>query len=123
MTTVNISLPVQLKSQADFLIDAGHYTSFSDLVRSALRQLFASQVDTTDYDAMLKEALADQAAGRTITLSTPEEIDSHFTKLYNEVSDEAHQINPSVRQRISKTGGKQLSSQKKSHQNSPLSLA
>lgn len=103
MTTVNISLPVQLKSQADFLIDAGHYTSFSDLVRSALRQLFSSHVDTTDYDTMLKEALADQAAGRTVTLSTPEEIDEYLTKAYNEVSDEEFKIQPKVRQGISQT--------------------
>ena len=92
MTTVNISLPVQLKSQADFLVDSGHYTSFSDLVRSALRQFFSSQVDTTDYDALLQEALADEAAGRVTTLNSPKEVVAHFKQLYNKASDADHQI-------------------------------
>ena len=37
--TVNISLPVELKMAADELIKAGHYASFSDFVRTAIRQL------------------------------------------------------------------------------------
>ncbi len=38
MKTINISLPDKLKSQADNLIKAGYYASFSDLVRTAIRE-------------------------------------------------------------------------------------
>lgn len=37
-TTINISLPNQLKAQADKLVKYGFYASFSDLVRTALRR-------------------------------------------------------------------------------------
>ncbi|MFA6519056.1 MAG: ribbon-helix-helix domain-containing protein [Candidatus Shapirobacteria bacterium] len=37
-TTINISLPSQLKAQADELVKHGFYASFSDLVRTALRR-------------------------------------------------------------------------------------
>jgi predicted nucleotidyltransferase len=39
MTTINISLPDKLKNFADQQINGGYYASFSDLVRTALRQL------------------------------------------------------------------------------------
>jgi Arc/MetJ-type ribon-helix-helix transcriptional regulator len=123
MTTVNISLPVQLKSQADLLISSGHYASFSDLVRSALRQLFTSHIDTTDYDAMLKEALADQAAGRTIVMTTPKEIDDFLIAEYNKVSDEKYRIKPKLSQRVPQTRQKQSVTHPKNQQNSSLSLA
>jgi len=38
MSTINVSLPPKLKQEADNLIKAGHYASFSDLVRTALRE-------------------------------------------------------------------------------------
>lgn len=41
MSTINISLPDKLKKEADKLIKAGYYSSFSDLVRTALRKLLA----------------------------------------------------------------------------------
>jgi len=41
MATINISLPDKLKIQADDLVDQGYYVSFSDLIRTALRDLMS----------------------------------------------------------------------------------
>lgn len=64
MDTINISLPTQLKAQADALIEQGHYASFSDIVRSALRTL----ISELRYNAMVREAHRDHAKGKTIIL-------------------------------------------------------
>ena len=39
MKTINISLPGQLKIEAEELVEKGYYASFSDMVRTALRKL------------------------------------------------------------------------------------
>lgn len=44
MSTINISLPDKLKNVADQQIQAGYYVSFSDLVRTAIRQLLPSGI-------------------------------------------------------------------------------
>lgn len=44
MSTINISLPDKLKNVADQQIRAGYYVSFSDLVRTAIRQLLPSAI-------------------------------------------------------------------------------
>lgn len=70
MDTINISLPTQLKAQADGLIDQGHYASFSDLVRSALRLI----IHTNRYDQMAQEAVEDHRLGKTKVLRTKKDI-------------------------------------------------
>lgn len=72
MDTVNISLPTQLKIQSEALIDGGHYASFSDLVRSALRLI----IQTNRYDQMAHEAVEDYRQGKTKALRTKKEIDA-----------------------------------------------
>ncbi len=71
MDTINISLPTQLKAQADALIQQGHYASFSDIVRSALRLI----VRTNYYDQMAQEAVEDHRLGKTKALRTKKDID------------------------------------------------
>lgn len=39
MSTINISLPDKLKTVVDEQVQLGYYSSFSDLVRTAIRQL------------------------------------------------------------------------------------
>ena len=70
MDTINISLPTQLKAQADALIDQGHYASFSDIVRSALRLI----IHTNHYDQMAQEAVEDHRLGKTKVLRTKKDI-------------------------------------------------
>lgn len=74
MDTINISLPTQLKAQADGLIDQGHYTSFSDLVRSALRLI----IHENRYDQMVREAVEDHRLGKTKVLRTKKDIHEYL---------------------------------------------
>mgnify|MGYP001576452030 CR=1 FL=1 len=73
MNTVNISLPAQLKNDADALIEQGHYASFSDMVRSALRLILR----TNHYDQMVGEAVNDHRLGKTKALRTKKDITSY----------------------------------------------
>ena len=72
MDTINISLPTQLKAQAEALIDQGHYASFSDIVRNALRLIIRSNY----YDDLAQEAVADYRKGKTKALRTKKDIDA-----------------------------------------------
>lgn len=71
MDTINISLPSQLKGQADSLIKKGYFASFSDLVRTAIRKVLAEN----KYDRLVAEALRDHRLGRTKVLRTKKDID------------------------------------------------
>ncbi len=70
MTTINISLPDVLKKEADAAIADGHYASFSDLARTALRQILRDH----KLDRMVAEAKADYKAGRGTVLRTKKDI-------------------------------------------------
>jgi len=74
MNTINISLPEKLKSQADALISDGHYASFSDLVRTALRGVITDNY----YDMLAKEAKEDYRRGKGIVLESNEDIKKYF---------------------------------------------
>lgn len=76
MTTINISLPDVLKKEADAAIADGHYASFSDLARTALRQILRDR----KLDRMVAEAKADYKAGKGIVLKTNKDIDNFFAK-------------------------------------------
>ena len=70
MTTINISLPEQLKKEADAAIKDGNYASFSDLARTALRQILRNH----KIDRMVAEAKADYKAGRGTLLRSKADI-------------------------------------------------
>ena len=76
MTTINISLPSKLKKQADAVISDGHYASFSDLARTALRQILRDH----KLGRMVAEAKREEKAGRIITLKTNRDIKKFFAK-------------------------------------------
>jgi Arc/MetJ-type ribon-helix-helix transcriptional regulator len=77
MNTVNISLPVKLKKQAQELVDRGYYASFSDLVRDSLRQI----VSKNEYDLLADEAERDMKAGRGVLLKSEKDIEEFFETL------------------------------------------
>ncbi|KKU23325.1 MAG: hypothetical protein UX35_C0006G0001, partial [Microgenomates group bacterium GW2011_GWA1_46_15] len=52
MQTINISLPAKLQDQANSLVQEGHFASFSDLVRTAIRDLLGK----SQYDLWADEA-------------------------------------------------------------------
>jgi len=72
MNTINISLPEQLKMQANQLIDMGFYASFSDLVRTALRQT----INQSQYDIWANQAKKEAKSGKIKPLSSKKDIDN-----------------------------------------------
>ncbi len=80
INTINISLPSQLKEEAENLVSAGHFVSFSDLVRTAIRKLLTE----SKYDLLAKEAIEEYKKGETKALKNKSEIkrfvDSLVTK-------------------------------------------
>lgn len=76
MSTINISLPDKLKKLADEVIAEGHYASFSDLTRTALRQILRDH----KLDRLVAEAKQDYKAGRGTLLKTDEDIDKYMAQ-------------------------------------------
>jgi len=82
MTTINISLPDELKKQADALIAAGHYASFSDIVRTALRSVISDNY----YDMLAKQAKEDYRKGKGTVLETHQDIEKFLDTIMKKVS-------------------------------------
>ncbi len=74
MTTINISLPTQLKSQADTLVSQGHYASFSDLARTALRQIISQE----KLNLWLKQTKNSESKNKAVVLNSDQDIDLFF---------------------------------------------
>lgn len=77
MTTINISLPEKLKNQAQILIEAGFFASFSDLVRHSIRQTVAK----SKYDLWAEEVMEDEKNGKLRVLKTAKDIDKFIKSL------------------------------------------
>lgn len=77
MATINISIPVRLKSQAEALVKNGYYVSFSDLVRDSLRRL----VERSSYDLWIDEAKKDLKKGKAVVLKSEKEVDKYLKSL------------------------------------------
>jgi Arc/MetJ-type ribon-helix-helix transcriptional regulator len=77
MNTINISLPIQLKTQADTLVAEGFFASFSDLVRHSLRQVMAEQ----RYDKWAREAKRDEKAGKAHVINTVDNVDDFMSEI------------------------------------------
>ncbi|KKP47991.1 MAG: hypothetical protein UR39_C0002G0094 [Candidatus Woesebacteria bacterium GW2011_GWA1_33_30] len=77
MTTINISLPIQLKSDAELLVENGLYVSFSDLVRDSIRKL----ISDAKYDLLYLRTKRDYKNGKATVLKTQKDIDDYFKKL------------------------------------------
>ena len=77
MNTVNISLPVKLRKQAQELVDKGYYASFSDLVRDSLRQV----ITKSKYDLLADEAKRDMKAGKGFLIKNEKDLEEFFETL------------------------------------------
>lgn len=77
MPTINISLPIKLKTQAESLVKKGYYVSFSDLVRDSLRHL----VKRNKYDLWAREAKKDLKNGKAVVLNSEQEIETYMRGL------------------------------------------
>lgn len=72
--TINVSLPSQLKKEADNLVSAGHFASFSDLVRTAIRGILSE----SKYDLWAKEAMEDYKKGKSQSLVNGRDVDKYL---------------------------------------------
>jgi Arc/MetJ-type ribon-helix-helix transcriptional regulator len=77
MVTINISLPEKLKKDAEELIKAGEYVSFSDLVRDSLR----NAVEKRELDRLYEKARRELKAGKAIVLRNKEDIDNFMESI------------------------------------------
>ena len=77
INTINVSLPSQLKQEAETLISKGHFASFSDLVRTAIRKLLTE----SKYDLWAMEAKEEYKRGETRALKNKTEIKSFVNSL------------------------------------------
>lgn len=77
INTINVSLPSELKKEADGLILSGHFVSFSDLVRTAIRKLLTE----SKYDLMTKEAKKEFEKGETKSLNSKTEVKNFVNSL------------------------------------------
>jgi len=77
MTTINVSLPEKLKTEAQTLVNQGYYSSFSDLVRYSIRKL----VSENKYDLMAEETKQDIKKGKAVVLKTKKDIKDYFDSL------------------------------------------
>jgi Arc/MetJ-type ribon-helix-helix transcriptional regulator len=75
--TINISLPIKLKAQADELVRDGYFSSFSDLVRNALR----IELNKPSYDTLLKEVKEEEKRGESVILETGDDVDAFMKKV------------------------------------------
>jgi putative addiction module CopG family antidote len=80
MATINISLPTQLKAQADEMVEMGFYSSFSDVIRDALRKLF----EKDPYENLIKQVKSEYAAGKSVVVETDKDLDKLFESLHSE---------------------------------------
>ncbi len=79
ISTINISLPAQLKSEAEKLIESGYFVSFSDLTRTAIRRLVESK-----YDFWADEAKKDFAKGKLTEITDEKDVGGYLKKISGE---------------------------------------
>lgn len=77
MQTINISLPPKLHADANKLVQSGDYASFSDVVRTALRDL----VRKSPYDTLVEKALLEEKKGIIKSLKTKKDISNFLAQL------------------------------------------
>ncbi len=77
MVTINVSLPEKLKKDAEALIKAGEYVSFSDLVRDSLR----NAVEEKELDRLYAEAKKDLKNGKAVVLRNKKDVDKYMDSL------------------------------------------
>lgn len=77
MPTINVSLPVKLKTEAEALVEEGYYSSFGDLLRDSLRKL----VEKERYDLWFNEAKTDLKKGTAVILKSPKDVDKYLEKI------------------------------------------
>lgn len=76
-TTVNISLPTQLKKDADRLVAKGYYASFSDFARATMRYALRD----LRFQEIIDESKREEALGTATILNGPKDIEEFMSKI------------------------------------------
>lgn len=79
MNRVTVSLPDKLKEETNKLIDQGFYASFSDAVRTALRNI----VEKNKYDLWAEEAKREYEAGTAYIMEDADNVDKYMEDKWN----------------------------------------
>lgn len=77
ISTINISLPKQLKLLAEKEIKKGYYASFSDLVRSSLRKTLME----SELDQLLEETKKEYKNGKAVVLKIDKDVEKFVKSL------------------------------------------
>lgn len=86
-STINISLPEQLKLQANQAINDGHFASFSDLVRTGIRKL----LNNDKYEQMWQEAKVDHVNNNTKVLKNKQDTNKYFNDIATNANNRNNQ--------------------------------
>jgi putative addiction module CopG family antidote len=78
MHTINVSLPSQLKLQADQAVQAGYFASFSDLVRTALRHTLTEM----QLNSLANQAINEHRSGQAKTLKNTRAVDQYVDQVF-----------------------------------------
>ena len=70
MATINVSISTKIKEEGQKLVDSGYFSSFSDLIRTSLR----NTIEKSQYDVWADEAKDDLKNGRAYILNDKEDI-------------------------------------------------
>ena len=76
-TTVNISLPTNLKKEADSYVARGDFASFSDFVRTTMRDALRDM----RFKSIIEESKREEDLGTATILNGPEEIDKFMSNI------------------------------------------
>lgn len=82
MHTINVSLPSQLKLQADQVVAAGYFASFSDLVRTALRQTLSE----VQLESLAQQAMHEHRQGKALVLKDKQAVSSYIDQVFDQDS-------------------------------------
>jgi len=72
ISTINVSFPSELKKEAQMFINDGYYASFSDLVRTSVRELLGRR-----YQKMIDDSERDIKEGKAVALKSAKEIEEY----------------------------------------------
>lgn len=102
-TTINISLPKRMYSDAKDLVKKENFTSISELIRHALRNvLYPNGLTvngfTPEFEDMVLEAEKEPIKGSEVW-ETEEDIDKYFARLENSIKRAKNNKNGSIRKK------------------------
>ena len=70
MATINVSISSKIKEEGQKLVEKGYFSSFSDLIRTSIR----NTIEKSKYDIWVDEAKAEYKLGEAVVIKDKEDI-------------------------------------------------